>query len=554
MNKTPLIVHIVWHNEYETGLELARFLYSSLTRNVDDSLSRGIGIPIFFHTQKESSIDLSESIRNVIIVFINSSSIRDEEWSSYINTLNRKANDDELCLLIPVAISAQSFKIEGEIAQRNFIRLHIKKEVEEKKRYLLQMISNEICRFLFGANRLSDMALPQKQSFMPVKFFISHTKRDKVNIAKQINDFILSETPLKTFFDANDIRAGSYFSAEILENIRSEDSVMLVIQSDHYSSREWCRMEVIEAKMSNRPLVVLSRLEHGEKRSFPYMANVRTIKKGDSTVLLDPEEIEDIVVETLLETLKFKYQNLLIEYIVDEFTTGNTKHIVLSYPPELLSCMNFEENTIVFYPEPPLGEEEISILNKIGKSIRYITPSQIPLLSARPEDTNINVGLSISSGEDLPLYGITNIQLKDYFVEISRYLISSKFSISFGGDINCGGEDNFSKILVDLIHTYNKNSGVANSIITNYIASFLVDRISEEQEDEAFPYISYVKMKESSAEHFLPSDSRIRKALSLTNMRIMMNSNLDCRVSIGGKSRNFKANIWSLEEIRGNRG
>jgi len=539
MNQTPLNVHIIWHSEYETGLDFAEFLYNRLTRNVGDSLSRGIGIPIYFHTHKNSSIDFNDSKRNILIIFINSSSLKDESWNGFINDLNKSTNLDSNSLLIPVAISKQSYKVKGEISKRNFIRLFDKKEIEEKKRLLIQRISNEMCRFLYGANRISDIPKTKKSKSLPVKLFISHTKIDGMKIAKQINNYILSETPLKTFFDANDIRTGEYFRDEIIDNIKSDDSVMLVIQSDKYSSREWCRTEVIEAKTFNRPIVVLNRLENGEYRSFPYMANVRTIKRGDSSVKLEINEIEDIIVETLLETLKFKFQNLLISYFVESFNIKDLKIQILSYPPELLSCLNIKENTIVFYPEPPLSEEEIKILNKIGKSIRYLTPSQIPILNRKIDSENINVGLSISSNEELSKYGISKIHLKDYFVEMSRYIISSKFKISFGGDLNWSEQDNYSSILVDLIHTYNRNTSMKDNIITNYVASYLVEKITEEQEVEAYPYIKFEKIKETTIERKIGEISRIKKAISLSNMRKIMNDNINCRISIGGKSTKF---------------
>ncbi|RBN36117.1 molecular chaperone Tir, partial [Priestia megaterium] len=73
--------------------------------------------------------------------------------------------------------------------------------------------------------------------------FISHAKEDGVSLAKSLSDYLQTQTELKTFFDANDIAIGYEFSQEIEANIQK--SVLVAIHSDRYSSREWCRKEII---------------------------------------------------------------------------------------------------------------------------------------------------------------------------------------------------------------------------------------------------------------------------------------------------------------------
>ncbi|NVL83801.1 TIR domain-containing protein, partial [Escherichia coli] len=82
----------------------------------------------------------------------------------------------------------------------------------------------------------------------------------------------LQHTELQTFFDANDIAPGHKFALEIFNSI--EHSALVVVRTDAYASREWCRREVIEAKRRARPIVVIDALTKAEERGFPYLGNV----------------------------------------------------------------------------------------------------------------------------------------------------------------------------------------------------------------------------------------------------------------------------------------
>jgi hypothetical protein len=53
---------------------------------------------------------------------------------------------------------------------------------------------------------------------------------------------------------------------------------MVAIHTDSYSSREWCRREIIEAKRWNVPLVVANGISNLDERGFPYMGNVPVVR------------------------------------------------------------------------------------------------------------------------------------------------------------------------------------------------------------------------------------------------------------------------------------
>ena len=66
-------------------------------------------------------------------------------------------------------------------------------------------------------------------------------------------------------------------------------SVMVAIHTDSYSSREWCRREVIRAKRLNVPMLTVDCLKEGDECIFPYLGNVPSVRMNPETVDRLPE-------------------------------------------------------------------------------------------------------------------------------------------------------------------------------------------------------------------------------------------------------------------------
>ncbi len=86
-----------------------------------------------------------------------------------------------------------------------------------------------------------------------MSIFLSHSKHDGdgERIAQAIRHSLHQSHGLASFFDVYDIPAGLRFQQVLLQQVRV--SAMVAIHTDTYSSREWCRREVIEAKRWNVP-------------------------------------------------------------------------------------------------------------------------------------------------------------------------------------------------------------------------------------------------------------------------------------------------------------
>lgn len=382
MYKAPLHIYVVWHPKFKLGQKFANEIYSSYSRNVHEPLSRGIGIPVFFRSEAYKddlprAINLKEAERNAILVLLDDQAVI--HWRNYLETIvNQVDVENSSSLVFPVTISENGSRLGGIVGGVNFIRLHEVKGYKSKLAHLTSRFTHELCRMMYGKPRISQLS-KSNRSAEPITLFISHAKKDGKLIAKEIKAQVDSNSAMQTFFDEVDIASGHRWKNELERGV--EDSALLVVQTDAYSSREWCRWEVLRAKKNNRPVVVINAVKEGEERSFPYLGNVPTIRwkvTGNRRVLIDK-----ILNFTLYEILRFTYTYALLSTRPRLMTiTGHRtpSQKILASPPELLTLLEKanEEHTkgkVVLYPDPPLTAEELELLTETTEEMVYLTPT-----------------------------------------------------------------------------------------------------------------------------------------------------------------------------------
>ena len=77
------------------------------------------------------------------------------------------------------------------------------------------------------------------------------------------------------------------------------------------------------------------------------------------------------------------------------------------------------------------------------------------------------IGLSIPDSPDLPRNGLTPHHLNDAMVDFARYILSSKASIAYGGDLRKGG---FIPILFDLTRQHTTSGEEPSQRIINFLS------------------------------------------------------------------------------------
>jgi hypothetical protein len=157
-----------------------------------------------------------------------------------------------------------------------------------------------------------------------------------------------------------------------------ESTILVVFQTDAYSTREWCRIEIITAKRYKSPIVIVNAIMEGEKRGFPYMGNAPTIRWRNN--------FDDIIDLALLQMLYNLYMEQMLKKYIEFFDLDQAHETAyLTSPPELFNFLDIKKmkeekgkTILVIYPDPPLGNEELKLLNELDKAISFVTPIMLP--------------------------------------------------------------------------------------------------------------------------------------------------------------------------------
>jgi hypothetical protein len=380
-----LQVHVIWHPAFQEGEEWARRIYSHLTRDVERPYMRGPGIPVYFWSEAGSPgpplpapLPLEEAHHSAAFVLVDDNMVAEPGWNEYVADLYRQVEvSGGRHRLYPVAVGPSAFNLHPEIAAVNYLRLD-QVEAPKQTEWLLNRVTNELGRLLMGWRPVAEAtAGGPAPSSSAMTFFISYARSDGHGLATAIRDYINHNTGINTFFDAHSIPPGSSFAEVIGEALNR--SALLVVQTDAYSSREWCQREVLEAKRLERPIIVVHAVQEGERRSFPYLGNVPTIRWNPHT----DTNSEPVIGLLLLEILRHEYFRQSFEDLRQLFRLGADVRAI-PRPPELLACLELHKlkpsmSTFV-YPDPPLGMDERRILWEFDPDLRWITPTMLPAM------------------------------------------------------------------------------------------------------------------------------------------------------------------------------
>lgn len=382
LSTRPLLsLYVVWHPKFAEGQTIAEALYDHYRSNLYENIAGGTGLSVVFRSTPapESeipiAIDFESADTSAIIVLLEDNIANSPAWTSYVSDLCDKAEKYGLGnRVFPVSIEKSVFDLNSLAEQA--IRWDVwnveKITIEESCNRLIRKLTYGFCRmlrhYLEHLKRPADEEEELLQYLKKVQIFLSHSKHDEdgERIAREIRDQLFRKDDLSSFFDVHDIPAGLRFHKVILSQVRT--SAMAAIYTDSYSSREWCRKEIIEAKRHNVPLVVVNCINNIDERSFPYLGNVPVVRMDPSTA----DRVDTIVSRLLDEVLKDFLWKCRVEMLGDK----KPETIFLPRQPELISLVNLpkdpalrDEITIV-YPDPPLGTEEELLFENVVPNVR----------------------------------------------------------------------------------------------------------------------------------------------------------------------------------------
>lgn len=381
--KPFLTIYVAWHPRFVEGAEIARHLFQHYRRDLYQNIAGGSGLPVLYRFEPLSGstlpleIDFGDAQANAIILLVDSNWSADQEWVDWARGLSDKADGSGLSTLVfPVAVDSSGIdkKMIPDQSVLWFKWTHV--SLEARYRRLTTALSYQFCRML--RHYLEKLQHPEVSEpdliryLRRVDVFLSHSKHDEdgVEIALKFRKFV-QDGGYDAFFDVFDIPIGLRFNNVLLEKVKV--SAVVAIHTDSYSTREWCRREMIQAKMFHVPLVVANCLKDVDERGFPYMANVPIVR-------MDPEKHDriDVVVSRLMdEVLKDFLWRCRVAVLSDE--AGKTTSF-LPRPPELivLTAMKSADpkaDTLI-YPDPPIGAEELKLFELAAPGVKLLSATE----------------------------------------------------------------------------------------------------------------------------------------------------------------------------------
>lgn len=368
-----LVLYVAWHPAFEGGRSIAKKLYDQYRRELYDNVAGGTGLSVIYRhapdpaTSAPQHIDLSEAETTAVVMFIDEHFASDEAYVTWARDLMDRTDAAGLgARVFPVAI-------DGALTRMGMAEQAIRwdgwsgMEESERLRRLISDLTYQFCRMLRTYHerllRPDETEAALEQYLKKVQIFLSHSKHDAdgERIAKEIRRRIFEGDGLASFFDVHDIPTGLRFDKVLLQQVKV--SAVVAIHTDSFSSREWCRREIIEAKRWNVPLVVADCISDTDERGFPYMGNVPVVRMDPVKV----DRIGHVIARLLDEVLKDFLWRCRVQ-----LARGEAAKDVVFLPrsPELISLAGLSdmtgEHVVVVYPDPPLGAEEQRLFEQIA--------------------------------------------------------------------------------------------------------------------------------------------------------------------------------------------
>ncbi|MBS1911579.1 MAG: TIR domain-containing protein [Bacteroidetes bacterium] len=431
----PLLVQFEFHTASKEAADAAAYLHDVL--NADPAVP-GLQIPTYFTPDDGSGEPpeprvATEADRVLVVLLADDhlaaaarrSTKSGMTWGEYATKL-QLLTEAAGHRFMPVQLTESAWPIDTRLSGMNFLRAWAIDNTEERHKFIARRLVHLLIRRLRPHTENEDS--------LPVTIFLSHTKMDlesEPRVVKTLLAHLTATQPEKTWFDSGDISTGSRFGNAIEKGV--EDTALLAVVTDAYSSRSWCRREVLLAKHYQRPVVIVDAVQEREIRRFPYLGNTPVIRwKGQA---------QDVVDLLLRESLRHAYAKESLEQRKHE------EDEILPAGPELVTIVHRDKNRPVLYPDPPLGPEELEVLGRTG--VRVETPLERRAHAYDLRSLGLMVALSISGAEDLGRFGLRRAHLDSIFLELSRYLLVAGVRLAYGGHLKADG---YTLQLADLLH------------------------------------------------------------------------------------------------------
>ena len=370
----------------------------------------------------------------------------------------------------------------------------------------------------------------------------------------------IDNTNIQNFFDTTDIAPSHMFDKEI--ELHLQESTVIAIGSDNYSSRYWCQREILSAKEARRPIIFVNTLEYYEDRIFPAITNIPNIHISHNLELRD-KEILRILIAALLETIRFNYAKNLLEYYKTQNWINPTSEI-FARPPEINQIIKLlkerekinksHEILHVCYPEPPVYPEEINWINQFKKpatqdgkfenEIEVVTPLW-SIFKKKHTPNKIGISISDYKQDQFEKHNQHIDELKRLAQVLAGHLLAHQHTLIYGGDLR---NDGFTQFILDEAMVIQSRLKDPTIRVENHLSwPLYLDTKADDSKVKYYGVIEIVKHKiptDISLDEtiFIPPTSPENKYIwsrCLSEMRLKSIEQSDIRILSGGKCEGY---------------
>ena len=376
MTRPFFALYVMWHPSYSGGREIADRLRTHFGHGAIGEwrgvsvLERNAPVP---GARTPLPIDWDDAEFTAVVVLTEATMVDDHAWVGYVRDTARTAYERGIPAgFFPVTMERQGLEVGLEQQALRWDRWEVPHA--DRIQRLTSGLTHELCRMLRHRIELLQGAGGGEATFgrylEKIRVFISHSKHDGdgESVGRGIRDWIHAHSPLDSFFDVYDIPPGLSFGEVLLHQIGA--GAVVAVHTDSYSSREWCRREVIEAKRRLVPMVVVDCVRDVDPRGMAYLGNVPVVR-------MEPDRADRIatVAGRLLDEV---FRTWLWLCRVGHHLAESPGVVFTARPPELIALAALpprdgESARAIVYPEPLLSADEERLFSEIAPGVRVRT-------------------------------------------------------------------------------------------------------------------------------------------------------------------------------------
>ena len=373
---SPFMLYVVWHPEYVGGGRVADLLLDHFGSHRFRYVSGGAPVRVMSRnavvpgSREPLPIEWGSSDTTAVVVLLDNTLAGDDTWMQYVQNIAEQAEQQGLgTRVFPVAMEGGG--LYTGLTEQALHWHDWAGNDDEQEQHLVRELTYAFTRML--RHQFSQLRDPGNNRnalggyLEKIRVFLSHSKHDRYGecVAQEMRAWLNNNAALAAFLDVLDIPAGISFESVIDHTIG--DGVMVSIYTDSYSSREWCRREVVRAKRLHVPMLMVDCLQTVDERSFPYLGNVPSVRMNPAAM----DRLEYVAGYLMDEVFKY----FLWQCRVESLRHAHPQTTFLARAPELISlasrpelCKDTEWDIV--YPGPPLGSEEVQLFADVAQDVR----------------------------------------------------------------------------------------------------------------------------------------------------------------------------------------